>query len=145
VSAVRRELLRGAYPDIYKRTETAQPQLDAAARLPSLSEDQRARIAALSAEYEAVYDKLSSEMAQPSGMPMTGAMDETGWAEYQKRVEAVEKARFNRKERTEKVLAELRRVLGAENAALVPGLVKDDATVTADDDDMNPWMGREED
>jgi hypothetical protein len=145
VSAVRRELLRGAYPDIYKRTETAQPQLDAAARLPALSEDQRARIAALSAEYEAVYDKLSSEMAQPSGMPMTGAMDEAGWAEYQKRAEAIEKARFNRKERTEKALSELRRVLGAENAVLVPGLVKDDAATATDDEDMNPWMGREED
>jgi hypothetical protein len=145
VSAVRRELLRGAYPDIYKRTETAQPQLDAAARLPALTEDQRAHIAALSAEYEAVYDKLSSEMAQPSSMPMTGAMDEAGWAEYQKRAEAVEKARFNRKERTEKVLAELRRVLGAENTALVPGLVKDDAATATDDEDMNPWMGREED
>ena len=145
VSAVRRELLRGAYPDIYKRTETAQPQLDAAARLPALSEDQRARIAALSAEYEAVYDKLSSEMAKPSGMPMTGAMDEAGWAEYQKRAEAIEKARFNRKERTEKALAELRRLLGAENAALVPGLVKDDAATATDDEDMNPWMGREED
>jgi hypothetical protein len=145
VSAVRRELLRGAYPDIYKRTETAQPQLDAAARLPALSEDQRARIAALSAEYEAVYDKLSGEMAQPSGMPMTGAMDEAGWAEYQKRAEAIEKARFNRKERTEKALSELRRVLGAENAALVPGLVKDDAATATDDEDMNPWMGREED
>ena len=145
VSAVRRELLRGAYPDIYKRTETAQPQLDAAARLPALSEDQRARIAALSAEYEAVYDKLSGEMAQPSGMPMTGAMDEAGWAEYQKRAEAIEKARFNRKERTEKALAELRRLLGAENAALVPGLVKDDAATATDDEDMNPWMGREED
>jgi hypothetical protein len=78
-------------------------------------------------------------------MPMTGAMDEAGWAEYQKRAEAIEKARFNRKERTEKALSELRRVLGAENAVLVPGLVKDDAATATDDEDMNPWMGREED
>ena len=70
-----------------------------------------------------MYDKLSGEMAQPSGMPMTGAMDEAGWAEYQKRAEAIEKARFNRKERTEKALSELRRLLGAEHATLVPGLV----------------------
>jgi hypothetical protein len=36
-------------------------------------------------------------------------------------------------------------LLGAENAALVPGLVKDDAATATDDEDMNPWMGREED
>jgi hypothetical protein len=27
----------------------------------------------------------------------------------------------------------------------VPGLVKDDAATATDDEDMNPWMGREED
>ncbi len=136
----RRTLLATAYPDVYKRSDSAQSQLDAAQRLPGLTDDQRARIIALEAEYAAVYEKLSGEMVMPPNLAMTGAADEATWAEYQKRAEAVEKARFNRKERTEKVLAELRRVLGVDLATSVPGLVVEDESATGDDDNMNPWI-----
>lgn len=144
-NAFRRALLSSAYPDVYKRSDSAQSQLDVAQRLPGLTDDQRARIMALEAEYAAVYEKLSGEMIMPPSLAMTGAADEATWAEFQKRAEAVEKARFNRKERTEKVLAELRRVLGPDVAATVPGLVKDDDTASGNEGNATPWMDRDED
>jgi|GEM_PF-1781035 len=141
----RRAVLASAYPEVYKRADNAQVQLDAAQMLSGLSEDQRARITALAAEYSVVFEKFSDEMVMPADQPMTGVADEATWAEYQKRAEKVEKARFNRTERTEKALAELRRILGAENAALVPGLVKDQEQASREDERFNMWMGGDED
>ncbi len=141
----RRAVLASAYPEVYKRADNAQVQLEAAQMLSGLSEDQRARITALAAEYSVVFEKFSDEMVMPADQPMTGVADEATWAEYQKRAEKVEKARFNRNERTEKALAELRRILGAENAALVPGLVKDQEQASREDERFNMWMGGDED
>jgi len=159
----RRAVVASAYPEVYKRADNAQVQLDAAQMLSGLSEDQRARVTALAAEYSVVFEKFSDEMVMQADQPMTGVGDEATWAEYQKRAERVEKARFNRNERTEKALAELRRILGVENAALVPGLVKDQeqasreavgiwqvvpqciAELCGQDERFNMWMGGDED
>jgi hypothetical protein len=137
----RRAVLASAYPEVYKRSDSAQIQLDAAQALSGLSDDQRARLAALAAEYTVVFEKLSEEMIMPPSFPVMDASDEATWSDYQKRAEAIEKARFSRNERTEKALAELRRILGADKASLVPGLLKDEEATAGEDEEMNMWMG----
>jgi hypothetical protein len=137
--------LRGMYPTIYRLSDSALSQLAAAERLPGLTEDERARIDALAAEYSAMYEKLSGEMMMPANPGFSGAGDEEQWKEYQLRSEAVEKARFARTERTEKTLGELRRILGAERAAEIPGLVKDPNEVRPTDPNRMPWTVSDDD
>jgi hypothetical protein len=142
---LRRARLRGTYPGIYRSSDSALPQLGAAERMPGLNEDERARVDALTAEYTAVYEKLSAEMVMPAGFGIRDAGGEEQWREWQLRSEAIEKARFARKERTEKALGELRRILGPERSLEIPGLVKDGSEAAAVDPNRSPWSVSDDD
>jgi hypothetical protein len=90
-----------------------------------LGEQQRARLEALKAEYDAVYEMLSEKIA--GSAEQADPNDGEAWRAMQERVEAEQKLLFQRNERTEKARSEARRILGDELAARVRGLVPDEA------------------
>jgi hypothetical protein len=128
-TAIKRARLALERPDVYKRSESAIPQLERAIALDGISEDQRARLEALQAEYEAVYEMLSEKIA--TGGEQADPNDSEAWRAMQERMEAEEKLRFQRNERTEKARSEARRILGDELASRVRGLVPDDVDAAA--------------
>lgn len=124
-TAVQRAFLEGTRPDIYRPSDSALPQIDRAIAIDGLTPEQRGRLDALRAEYEAVYSALSAQLAEgPSAMPFGD--DESQLREYSERAEAIEKLRFQRNERTEKARSEARRILGDELAKRIRGLVPDE-------------------
>lgn len=127
-AALKRACMRSMYPEIYRVQHSAERQLAASTQLAGLSEDQLARLDALRAEYEVIYDALSVEMAAGGSWypprSLGATVKDWRWG-YPKRAAAIEQIRFRRSERTEKTLGELRRILGSELAASVPGLVID--------------------
>ena len=125
-TAVWRGYLAVENPSVYNPSESALRQLDDAIALGDLSIEQRGRLDALRAEYEAAYLSLSEKIVEQSAGMVAGG-DPEGWREYQERAEAVEKIRFQRNERTEKARSEARRILGDELASRVRGLVPDEA------------------
>jgi hypothetical protein len=136
-AALKRACVRSMHPEIYRVKDSAERQLAASTQLAGLSEDQLARLDALRAEYEVIYDALCVEMAAGSSNPFPMGASPEDWQEYTKRAAAIEQIRFRRNERTEKTLGELRRILGSELAASVPGLVIDpEAEADAND---NPY------
>ena len=90
-----------------------------------MGDEQRARLEALKAEYDAVYEMLSERIA--GGAAESDPNDGEAWRAMQERVEAEQKLLFQRNERTEKARSEARRILGDELAARVRGLVPDEA------------------
>lgn len=124
---LRRSRLRSSYPSVYRTADSALREFAAAARLEGLTDDERARLEAMRAEYEGVYEMLSEQMIVPAFDVVPGDGSPESWQEFAKRAEEAEKRRFQRSERTEKARNELRRMLGEERAALVPGLVRDEA------------------
>jgi len=127
-AAIRRARLAVARPDVYEAADSASAQLDSALRLDGVSGDQRARLEALRAEYDAVYEMLSEKLA--SGGADDNLTDEDGFRAMQERMETEQKLRFQRTERTDKARSEARRILGDELAARVRGLVPDETEPT---------------
>jgi len=127
-ASIKRARLALARPDVYKASDCATRQLDAALALDGVSDDQRARLEALKAEYDAVYEMLSEKIASESAVDPN---DGEAWREMQARAEAEQKLFFQRNERTEKARSEARRILGDELASRVRGLVPDEADGTA--------------
>lgn len=123
-ASIKRARLALARPDVYKASDCATRQLDAALALDGVSDDQRARLEALKAEYDAVYEMLSEKIASESAVDPN---DGEAWREMQARAEAEQKLFFQRNERTEKARSEARRILGDELASRVRGLVPDEA------------------
>ncbi|MFM2164390.1 MAG: hypothetical protein RL325_827 [Planctomycetota bacterium] len=139
-AAFARALQRETYPAFFAAAESAEPQLDRAASIADLDDDLRARIDALRAEYLAVFEELSGRMialARTAQFGPTGGSDE-----YGRRMADVERIGLDRRERTARTLAELRRLLGDERARRVPGLLRRDEPpagrsaweIVADDD-----------
>jgi len=123
---LRRTRLELAHPAIYRRSDDASHQIEAARRVPDLASAERERLEALAAEYAVAHAALSEELvalalARPA--PGTG---ESVWREYQRIAEEVGNTRFQRNERTEKARAEVRRILGDERASRIRGLVPDE-------------------
>jgi hypothetical protein len=129
-TAIWRGYLAVENPAVYQPADSALRQLDDAIALGDLSIDQRGRLDALRAEYEAAYLSLSEKIVEGSAGMVAGS-DPDGWREYQERAEVVEKIRFERNERTEKARSEARRILGDELASRVRGLVPDEADPSA--------------
>ncbi len=124
---LRRARLELSHPEIYRKSDNASHQIEAALRLEDLADSERARLEALAADYAAAYDAFSEQivaLALPA--PGTGEPD---WREYQRVAEEANNARFQRNERTEKARAEVRRILGDERASRIRGLVPDEDAV----------------
>ena len=147
-AALKRACVRSMHPEIYRVKDSAERQLAASTQLAGLSEDQLARLDALRAEYEVIYDALCVEMAAGSSNPFPLGASPEDWREYTKRAAAIEQIRFRRNERTEKTLGELRRILGSELAVSVPGLVIDpeaEADANGNDGGFNGEMFTQDD
>lgn len=142
--AARIARLRAMHPSIYRMADSAQRQLSGARRLPGLSDDQRARIEALAAEYDAVYLKLSEQMVLPPLDPFPGDGSQESWQEYARKQAEVQKIGFQRRQLTDKTLLKLRRTLGDAMAAQVPGLAPGDEDLLGSRDGAN-WFAGEDD
>lgn len=125
-AAFERARLRAMHPDLFLPADSAERQLDGALALAGvdggIDEDLRARIEALRAEYLALFDQMTKGMAQAGSEAVIG--EDADWSLYRAKMEEVERFRFDRRERTMRVLGELRRLLGAERVARVPGLAE---------------------
>ena len=134
VDALLRARTRATYPAVYSPEESAESVLTKALALRELDEGVRANVDALRAEYIAVFDKLCEEIvALQQKASVAGADD---WAEYTRLMDAIENLRFQRSERTAKALGELRRLLGAELAARIPGLAAEN---DPDEESVDPF------
>lgn len=122
-----RGLQRQVYPDYVEAGDSAERQLDEAASIDDLSDDERARIDAMRAEYLAVFDGLTSRMIDAARKWDEKALADEAVSE-DTLLEEIERLRLDRKERTDKVRGELRRLLGPERAARVRGLPKSDGS-----------------
>jgi hypothetical protein len=119
-ASIRRARLSLARPDVYEPSECATGPLESALAINELSAEQRARLEALKAEYDAAYESLSEKIAcGPTGTDTNGrgTMEAT-----QQLVEFEQRLRLQRNERTEKARSEARRILGDELASRVRGL-----------------------
>ncbi len=144
LSAAKRARMRSMYPSIYRVSDSAERQLNSAARFTELTDDQRGQIEALRAEYNAVYEKLSEQMVMPDFDAFPGDGSADAFQAYAKRQAEVETFRFQRKELTEKSLNQLRRTLGPTLSAKVVGLVPDEDEEPAELNQSN-WMAADED
>lgn len=121
---LRRTRLELANPGIYRRSDNASHQIEAALRVPDLDPAALTRLEALAADYAAAHAALSERLAALA-LPAPGT-GESDWREYQRVAEEAANARFQRNERTEKARAEVRRILGDERASRIRGLVPDE-------------------
>jgi len=126
-AAFARALQRQVYPDFSEAGDSAERQLDEAASIDGLSDDERARIDAMRAEYLAVFDGLTARMIDAARKWDEKALADEAVSE-DTLLEEIERLRLDRKERTDKVRGELRRLLGPERAARVRGLPKSDGS-----------------
>ena len=129
-ASIRHAFLSVLRPDVYRPSENALTQLDRAIALDGLTPEQRGRLDALRAEYDAVYNDLSAKIAD-SGSTVVSRGDDADFRAMSERAEALAKVRFERTERTEKARAETRRILGDSLAKRVRGLVPDEDSETS--------------
>lgn len=113
-----------AYPELHRPADSASELLTRALAAKGASDDQTARLEALKAEYDAVFESLTVRMIEER--ERASATDDAGWQEEMRRSEAIEKIRFQRDERTAKARSEARRILGDALASTVRGLVPDE-------------------
>jgi hypothetical protein len=113
-----------AYPELHRLADSASELLARALAAKGASDDQIARLEALKAEYDAVFESLTVRMI--AERERASETDDAGWQEEMRRSEAIEKLRFQRDERTAKARSEARRILGDALASTVRGLVPDE-------------------
>ena len=132
--AFARARLRAVHPGLHRPSDSAERQLSAALALDGIDEDLRARVEALRAEYLALFDQMTGALVKASEDAVIG--EDADWTAYRAKMEEIERLRFDRRERTVRALGELRRMLGAERVARVPGLAE---PVDAPRAPTNPW------
>jgi hypothetical protein len=143
-SRIRRARLGAVYPDVYRIDHGLGRQFAAIGRMGGLSPDVVGTVEAIRAEYDAIYDKLSEQMIAPAFDNIAGDGSPEAWRDYGRRMEAIEKVRFQRTEFIEKTRNALVRTLGPEAAAKVPGLVRatrgvEERRASLKPDDPNAW------
>ena len=123
-AAITRAVQSESYPAFFSRGESAEEVLDSAAALPGIDDDLRARIEALRAEHLAVFEELGARMIALASTARIDAAPgaDSGERDFARKMAEVARIRADRGERTDRALAELRRLLGPERARRVPGL-----------------------
>ena len=115
------------HPDLHRLSESAAAQLAQAVALEGLDEAILARLEALKAEYDSVFESLTKRMIELS--EEVGTTTPERFQETLAIQETLEKLRFQREERTEKARGEARRILGDALASRVRGLVPNEDDV----------------
>jgi hypothetical protein len=141
-AALRRAYLSLARPDLYNPSDSANAALDAALVLEGITAEQLARLEALKAEYEAVFDSLSERIViGPANLDLA----ERGSQQGMEAIAAFEgKLLLQRTEVTQKARSDARRILGDELAARVRGLGPADADAASNPTQM-PFGGIRDD
>lgn len=114
-----------AHPTIFKDRSSALPYIKHARDLHNLTVDQKQQLQTLYDKYQSEHLELSRKMI-PKGAAGTMPTDpkdmQRYWQEEMERANAREKVRFERDERSQRAIAQLRRVLTEEQIKLVAGL-----------------------
>jgi hypothetical protein len=113
-----------AYPSFHQPSDSASDLLARAISAKGATDDQVARLEALKAEYDAVFESITARMIEES--TRVTSFGDAGFQEMMRQREGIEKLRFQRDERTAKARSEARRVLGDAIASSVRGLVPDE-------------------
>ena len=119
------------HPDLHRPSESASAQLAQALELAGVDEAQLARLDALRAEYDSVFESLTQRMIEAD--EQIAAIAPERFEETIALRESLEKLRFQRNERTEKARGEARRILGDALASRIRGLVPNE-----DDELLSP-------
>lgn len=113
-----------AYPTFHRPADRASDLLARALLAKGATDDQLARLEALKAEYDAVFDALTDRMIAET--ERVAALGDQDFQQVMRQREGIEKLRFERDERTTKARSEARRILGDALASTVRGLVPDE-------------------
>lgn len=116
---------RLAYPDIFEDPHNASPLIEHAMELPDLSDDQRRELQVLRDRYHEEYVGFCRKMIlKPAAQPedMDGAKASEYWKDRMAQENAKNKVRFDRDERSQRAVSQLRRILNAEQAGRISGL-----------------------
>jgi hypothetical protein len=113
-----------AYPTFHRPSDSASDLLARAIGAKGATDDHVARLEALKAEYDAVFESITARMIEESAR--VASLGDGGFQEMMRQREGIEKLRFQRDERTSKARSEARRILGDALAATVRGLVPDE-------------------
>lgn len=113
-----------AYPAFHRPADRASDLLARALLAKGATDDQLARLEALKAEYDAVFDALTDRMIAET--ERVAALGDQDFQQVMRQREGIEKLRFERDERTTKARSEARRILGDALASTVRGLVPDE-------------------
>lgn len=117
---LRRSYYQKAFPSIFNDSNSAEPHLNGALKLPTLTDQQRSAIQELALEYRGQYDDLSEKLIamEESGpdladLPFGGRGGREGgnWQDFQERMRTREKIEFDRKDLNDKTVTRLSGVL----------------------------------
>ncbi len=117
---------RQAYPEIFSDARSALPFLERAAEMNDLSDAQRAEVTNLLSRYREEYlgfcramvPKLEATVPPPTDAQAAQEMWRKRMAQENERA----KVRFDRDERSQRAVSQLRRMLTPEQSARIPGL-----------------------
>jgi hypothetical protein len=117
---------KAAYPSIFMDDVAALPYLERAAEMQDLSESQRAQVQALRESYEREYLELSRKMipdrAERREEPSRPEEMQAYWQERMEIENRKAKIRFDRDERSQRAVTQLKRLLNEEQIKRLPGL-----------------------
>jgi hypothetical protein len=117
---------RQAYPEIFSDARSALPFLERAAEMNDLSDAQRAEVTNLLSRYREEYLGFCRAMVPKLEATVPPPTDEQAAQEMWRKRMAQEneraKVRFDRDERSQRAVSQLRRMLTPEQAARIPGL-----------------------
>ena len=123
-SDLRRSYNQKAYPEVFRDPRSAQPHIDAALDLGSLSDQQRAQVQEIALEFRNQYDELCDKLVEiDSSDPNAGAPPQNrDWQSFGERMRAREKIEFDRNDLNDRTLAKLRGALNETQVQQLGGL-----------------------
>lgn len=113
-----------AYPSVYSDPQSAEPKINAALKLPGLSDEQRSQVEDISKTFRAAYNTLSEQMVEnsPANDGWVDFQSEDAMKDWQKKHSKLETLRYERNETSFKAVTQLRSVLTPEQVAAIGGL-----------------------
>jgi hypothetical protein len=123
--ALRADFNRAAFPNVYTDPMSVERQLNQAAKLPDLTDEQRRGITELAAEYRPAYTSVCEQMIQVSAWTEHGALvpgDADASREFMNRQEKLGTLRYDRGELNHRAIARLKSILSEAQINQIGGL-----------------------
>jgi hypothetical protein len=113
-----------AFPGVFRDPRSAEPHLDAAMKLPDLTDQQRTQIQEITLDFRNQYDQLNDKLVDlEAAMPdMGGPPQGRDWQSIQEQMRTREKIEFDRNDLSDKTLAKLRSALNEQQIQSLGGL-----------------------